>query len=84
VNAGVTALGPGGGNQGDSRPAAYLNYILFDENYNVLKMGWQPAPATTFTKQKISFSTLSIKEEGCLFAYLSYDNDSDNWVYFDD
>lgn len=25
-----------------------------------------------------------MKQEGYLFAYLSYDNDSNNWVYFDD
>jgi RHS repeat-associated protein len=84
VNSGVTAWGPGGGNQGDSRPAAYLNYILFDKNYNVLNMGWQLAPDATFTKQKLSFSTINIKAEGYLFAYLSYDDDSNNWVYFDD
>jgi RHS repeat-associated protein len=47
-------------------------------------MGWQLAPATTFTKQKLSFSTLNIKEPGTIFIYLSYDNDSNNWVYFDD
>jgi RHS repeat-associated protein len=84
VNAGITAFGTGGGNQGDSRPAAYLNYILFDKDFNVLNMGWQLAPATTFTKQKLSFSTIGVKEEGYLFAYLSYDDDSNNWVYFDD
>jgi RHS repeat-associated protein len=53
-------------------------------NYNVLDAGAQVAPATTFTKQKLSFNTLNIKEEGHLFVYLSYDNDSNNWVYFDD
>jgi RHS repeat-associated protein len=73
-----------GGNQGDSRPAAYLNYILFDKDYKVLNAGWQLAPATTFTKQKLSFPTLNIKEAGYVFVYLSYDDDSNNWVYFDD
>jgi RHS repeat-associated protein len=71
-------------NQGDLRPAAYLNYILFDLNYKVLDVGAQLAPATTFTKQKLSFPTLNIKEPGILFTYLSYDDDSNNWVYFDD
>jgi RHS repeat-associated protein len=72
------------GNQGSNRPAAYLNYILFDANYNVLDVGAQVAPATTFTKQKLSFNTLNIKEPGYVYVYLSYDNDSNNWVYFDD
>src|SRR5690606_6059105 len=75
VDAALNAFGTGG-IQGDTRPAAYLNYILFDENYNLIDMGWQLAPAATFTKQKLSFSTIDIKEPGYLFAYLSYDNES--------
>ena len=83
VNSAFSAFGTGG-NQGDSRPAAYLNYILFDKNYKLLDMGWQLAPATTYTKQQISFPTKDIKEEGYLITWLSYDDDSNNWVYFDD
>ena len=47
-------------------------------------MGAQLAPATTMTKQKLSFATINVKEAGYLFVYLSYDNSSNNWVYFDD
>lgn len=83
VNSALNGFLPSG-NQGSARPAAYLNYILFDKDYKVLDMGWQLAPATTFTKQKLSFPTLQIKEAGYVFVYLSYDNDSNNWVYFDD
>ncbi|WP_276374120.1 DUF6443 domain-containing protein [Chryseolinea sp. H1M3-3] len=83
VNAAISAYMPPG-NQGSTQPAAYLNYILFDANYKVLDMGWKLCPATTFTKQKLVFNTLSIKEPGTIFIYLSYDNDSNNWVYFDD
>jgi len=83
VNSAITAFGTGG-NQGDSRPAAYLNYILFDKHYKVLDAGWQLAPSTTFTKQKLSFPTKDIKEEGYLYTWLSYDDASNNYVYFDD
>ncbi|MBL0745362.1 DUF6443 domain-containing protein [Chryseolinea lacunae] len=83
VNDAVAVFGTAA-NPGDAQPAAFLNYILFDKNYHVLDMGWQPAPATTFTKQQITFPTLKIKEEGKLFVYLSYDDESSNWVYFDD
>jgi len=83
VNSGITFFGTGG-NQGDARPAAYLNYILFDKNYNVLDGGWQLAPATTFTRQKLAFPTKAIKEEGYIYTWLSYDDDSNNFVYFDD
>jgi RHS repeat-associated protein len=37
-----------------------------------------------FTKQKISFATKDIRQEGYIFVWLSYEDDSDNWVYFDD
>jgi hypothetical protein len=93
VNSAIGAYVPPG-NQGSARPAAYLNYILFDKNYKVLDMGWQLAPDVTFTKQKLSFNTVNVKEPGYIFVYLSYDNDSNNClpavafakagVYFDD
>jgi RHS repeat-associated protein len=57
---------------------------LYDKNYKVLDMGWQLAPATTFTKQKLSFPTLNVEQAGYLFTWLSYDDASNNWVYFDD
>ncbi|HEY3387708.1 MAG TPA: RHS repeat-associated core domain-containing protein, partial [Saprospiraceae bacterium] len=83
VNSAITSFGTGG-NQGDNRPAAYLNYILVDKDYKVLDAGWQVAPGATFTKQKISFPTKEIKEAGFIYVWLSYDDDSPNWVYFDD
>lgn len=83
VNSALTLFGTGG-NQGNNQPVAYLNYILFDKNYKLLDAGWQLAPANTFTKQKMSFPTKNIKEEGFLFTWLSYDDNSNNYVYFDD
>ncbi len=83
VNSAVTTFLPGG-NQGDNRPSAYLNYILFDKDYNVLDMGWKAAPETTFTKQKLQFNTLNIAEPGYVYVYLSYEGESNNFVYFDD
>jgi RHS repeat-associated protein len=83
VNNAITAFGHGGG-QGDSQPAAYLNYILFDKDRKVLDAGWQLAPSSSFTKQKLSFNTLNVREEGFVYVYLSYEDESNNWVYFDD
>jgi RHS repeat-associated protein len=82
-NDGLTVFGTGA-NQGDTRPAAYLNYVLFDNNYKVVDAGWQLAPATTFTKQKLSFPTKTIKDAGYIYVWLSYEDESTNWVYFDD
>ena len=72
-----------GGNLGDSNPVAYLNYILFDNNYNVLDMGWTAAIGYN-SKQKISIPTVDVTEPGYIFVYLSYENESNNYVNFDD
>lgn len=74
-----------GGNQGDDVPAAYLNYILFDQRYNVLDMGWKPVTSSSyFNKAVIAFDPIPIKEAGYIFVYLSYENESNAFVYFDD
>jgi RHS repeat-associated protein len=72
-----------GGNRGNSQPAAYLNFILFDKDYKVLDLGFQPATGLN-VKTKISFPTKTIKEAGYLFVWLSYENESNNYVQFDD
>ncbi len=73
-----------GANQGDTQPAAFLNYILFDANYKVMDAGWQVVPATSFSKQYVSIPTITVKEAGYIFVYLSYEDQSNNYVYFDD
>jgi RHS repeat-associated protein len=84
INAGLGGFGLGG-NQGDNVPAAYLNYILFDLSYNPIDAGWQPVTsASNFSKQKVSIPTKNIKEAGYIYVYLSYENQSNNYVYFDD
>ncbi len=73
-----------GGNAGDGAPAAYLNYILYDQSYKVLTMGWKRVPATPFSKQEVKLDQLLIKEAGFVFVYLSYEDLSNNYVQFDD
>src|SRR5258706_7377220 len=70
---------------GDTQPNTYLNYILFDKNYKVMDMGWTAVPSSAnFAQQKISIPTVTAKEAGYIFVYLSYEDQSNNWVYFDD
>ncbi|MFM9839311.1 MAG: DUF6443 domain-containing protein [Cyclobacteriaceae bacterium] len=84
INSALTNVGLGP-NQGDGVPSAYLNYILFDQQYKVVDMGWTAVPATAnFAKQKISIPQITVKEAGYMFVYLSYETASNNWVYFDD
>ncbi|MFM9839314.1 MAG: hypothetical protein ACKVOQ_13685 [Cyclobacteriaceae bacterium] len=84
INSALSAIGLAP-NQGDGVPSAYLNYILFDQQYKVVDMGWTAVPATAnFAKQKISIPQITVKEAGYMFVYLSYETASNNWVYFDD
>lgn len=75
------ALAP---NQGSSKPSAFLNYILFDENFVPVEGKSAPVGDTPMTRQLISVPTIMVKEVGYLYVYLSYDDESVNWVFFDD
>ncbi|MFM8913595.1 MAG: DUF6443 domain-containing protein, partial [Flammeovirgaceae bacterium] len=83
VNSALTGFGLGA-NQGDGAPAAYLNYILFDQQYKVVDMGWQVITATAFAAQQVTIPQRTVKEAGYVYVYLSYENQSNNYVYFDD
>ena len=40
--------------------------------------------AANFSKQKMTIPQVTAKEEGYIFVYLSYESQSNNYVYFDD
>ncbi len=46
--------------------------------------GWQVVPSGSFTKQNVSLPTITVKEAGFVFVYLSYEDQSNNYIYFDD
>ncbi len=83
VNSAVGGFGLGA-NPGDSKPAAFLNFILFDANYNVMDMDWRGITASANTKEHLVMPTITVKQAGYLFAYLSYEDQSNNVAYFDD
>jgi RHS repeat-associated protein len=70
--------------QGATKPSAFINYILFDENYKPIEAKSTPVGATAATKALIALPTIAVKETGHLFVYLSYDNESTQLVYWDD
>jgi RHS repeat-associated protein len=90
-NEAISAFGLGP-NQSDSHPAAYLNYFLFDEQsgFDLVNQadnaGWKAVPASALgVKQVVKLdSVIKIKKPGYVYIYLSYENQSDNYVYFDD
>jgi len=72
-----------GQSSGDT-PAAYLNYLFFDNNYNQTSAGFKQildGASNEFTKLAISFP---VPEEGYIFIYLSNETSLDANVYFDD
>ena len=42
------------------------------------------ATTAKFAKQRVTLPTINVKEAGYLFTYLSYEDQSNNYVYFDD
>jgi RHS repeat-associated protein len=66
-------------------PAAYLNYILYDANFNYLDAGFEPvtsAAASGFIK--VSFTSLPINQRGYMYIYVSNETMDDVNVHFDD
>lgn len=71
-------------NQGSSKPSAFLNYILFDDAFRPIEAKSAPLGATAGVLHSVLLPTISVKEAGYLFVYLSYDNDTGGDVFFDD
>ncbi|HQQ98475.1 MAG TPA: DUF6443 domain-containing protein, partial [Cyclobacteriaceae bacterium] len=51
LNSALTNFGLGP-NTGNTAPAAYLNYILFDQAYQVVDMGWSRVPANALNTKR--------------------------------
>jgi RHS repeat-associated protein len=84
VSSSLTNIGHGP-NQTDNAPSAFLNYIYFDKNYKVKESNWVKVPTSAwFSKQKIALPTINATEAGYVFIYLSFEDLSNNLVYFDD
>ncbi len=85
VNSAFSSFFSVNANQGDGAPSAHLNYILFDQQYKVLSAGWKIVPSSAkWAQQEIKFDQINVQEAGFIFVYLTYSNQSNNLVYFDD
>ncbi|MBL6447616.1 hypothetical protein JMN32_14960 [Fulvivirga sp. 29W222] len=73
------------GNQaGDARPAAYLNYILFDEKMNPYKFGHAQITGTANSHELVALNDVIVDKAGFVYIYLSNESDSPLPVFFDD
>ncbi|MEJ7646539.1 MAG: RHS repeat-associated core domain-containing protein [Chryseolinea sp.] len=84
INSGITNMGLGSGGT-PTLPAAYLQYIVYDKNYNYLYGGFQRVTASgNLAKEKIVQPQILIDQPGYIYIFLYNRSDSPNWVYFDD
>ncbi|MEM8568434.1 MAG: RHS repeat-associated core domain-containing protein, partial [Bacteroidota bacterium] len=66
-------------------PAAYLNYILFDENLNDYQNGYiQVTAAASFAHELLQLNDIVASQDGFVYVFLTNESASSNWVYFDD
>ena len=68
-----------------------MNYIFYDENEGFDPVnqndnaGWELVPASALMNTaQMNLNIPVIKKPGLLYIYLSYENESSHWVYFDD
>lgn len=81
-NAAYFYVGSGGNG---SLPRAYLNYILFDQDFNYITAGFDQVSSTAgSTHEKLSFGTLNITEGGYLYVFVSNESNANFDVFFDD
>ncbi|MEQ8362972.1 MAG: DUF6443 domain-containing protein [Cyclobacteriaceae bacterium] len=86
-NAFDNALNAGGfGLQGtgdNTRPAAYLNYMMLDKNLSLVQHGHTQISASG-NLETLSLTDVVATKEGWIYVYLTNESNSLNEVYFDD
>lgn len=82
INAGTMGLGNTGSN---TLPGAYMQYMVYDNNYNFKFGGYQRVTSSgNMAKERILQPTITIEEPGYIYVFLYNASNSANWVYFDD
>ena len=84
------ALGPVvTNNNADGAPNAYLNYMLYDDDFMLIEAGFQSVSAaaledgTDRTHEQLFMETI-VHKEGYMYIYLSNEHDKLVDVFFDD
>ncbi|MEP2510075.1 MAG: DUF6443 domain-containing protein [Reichenbachiella sp.] len=81
----VGGAGGVGGSGNDAVPAAYLSYILFDQNYNEIQNGYHEiSSSANLAQERLYLDDITVSEPGYLYIYTSMQSNVNQPVYFDD
>lgn len=75
-----------GGGEGDDEdaPRAYLNYILFNENFGLVDLGYDRITTDAVSAHERLSLNIKIDQPGYLYIYISNEHNKIVNVYFDD
>jgi RHS repeat-associated protein len=74
----------GSGDWDENAPKAYLNYILFDEDFNLIDFGFDQLSQSAGSAHELLSLHVKVQQKGYLYIYLSNENNKIVDVYFDD
>ncbi|WP_305982389.1 DUF6443 domain-containing protein [Roseivirga thermotolerans] len=72
-----------GSNGSSASPRAYLNYILFDQDFGYIDAGFVQVGSTANVHHQLTLNK-SIAQGGYIYIYLSNESNTNHNVYFDD
>ena len=75
-----------GATRNDTHPSAYLNYLMFDTEYNLIasQTGYVGIDGTLpKTEQIINRNNLVVEQAGYVYIYVSNESQSSHYVFFD-
>ncbi len=73
-----------GGTGSDTHPAAYLNFLVFDSEYNLTgQEGYVGMPEGANLEWTLNAEDLIIQQAGYVYIYVSNESTSSQYVYFD-
>jgi RHS repeat-associated protein len=65
-------------------PKAFVNYLLFDQNFNLVDLGFDQVDLTAANAHDYLSLNIKVKQQGYLYIYLSNENDKIIPLFFDD
>ncbi len=78
------AGGFGDGSSDNGAPAAFVNILVFDKNYNFLAVSYQRMTTASATAPTAMNATYTVKEEGYVYMYVSNEHPTLVDIFFDD